>query len=288
MNYVPKRLIGLIAVFSLLMTIFSGIVSFASSGTVTANKVNFRTKPSTTSSVIKKVSKGTKATLISKTGNWYKVKIAGKTGYISSQYIKKTVVKLKTARVVVSVSNIRKAATMKSKVLGKIKKGATVTILSSKGVWYRIRTKSGTIGYVKKSFLSINSTTNRGTARPSKADQIIAYAKTFIGTKYVYGSASPTGGFDCSGFAYYVFKHFGISINRSSSGIANDGEEVAYKNLQPGDILLFNQRGHIDHTAIYIGGGKMIHSEPHSGVNIDVLMDNGYYEKCYVKAVRVI
>jgi len=291
MNHVPKRLIGLIAAFSLLLTIFSGIVTFASSGTVNADKVNFRTKPSTSATIIKKVSKGTKVTLISKTGNWYKAKIGTKTGYINAKYVKKTVVKLKTAKLIAGVANIRKSASTTSKILGKLKKGNTVTILSSKSDWYRIKTVKKTVGYVKKAFLKINTTTSRGSERTTKGEKIVAYAKTFLGTKYVYGSASPTGGFDCSGLAYYVFKHFGISIDRSSNGIANNGTAVSVSNLQIGDILLFKQHGasgRYDHTAIYIGGGKMIHAEPHSGVNIDVLMDNAYYENCFAKAVRVI
>jgi len=288
MSSIQKRLIGLIAAFSLLLSIFSGIAVMASTGTVNSNQVNFRAKPSTSAKIIKKVSKGTKLTLISKTGNWYKAKVSGKIGYINSKYITKAAA-VKSATVIVRVANLRKDASTSSKILAKLKSGNTVSVLSTKSSWYRIKTKAGKTGYCKKSFLKIKSTTtNRGSVdRPSKGDQAVAYAKTFLGIRYNYAHATPSEGFDCSGLVYYVYMHFGISLNRSSSGMSNNGTPVSTANLQPGDILFFNQRGSIDHTAMYIGGGKMIHSEPHVGVNIDVLMDNGYYEKCYVKAIRV-
>ena len=222
MNIVSKKLIGFIAVFSLLLATFSGIVASANTGTVNANQVNFRQKPTTSAKIIKRVGKGTKITVISKKGSWYKVRLSGKVGYINARYAKRTA-----------------------------------------------------------------TTSNRGSDRPSKGERAVEYAKQFIGVRYNYGHTSPSEGFDCSGMIYYVYKHFGITLNRSSSGMANNGRKILASDLQPGDILLFKQHGGYDHSAIYIGDGKMIHAETHAGVNINVLMDNGYYEKSFAKAVRI-
>jgi len=287
-----KRLVGLVAVVSLLMTIFTGIVVSASSGTVNADQVNFRAKPSTSSRIIKTMNKGAKITLISKTGNWYKTKIRGKVGYIYSTFVKKTVVKLKTASVVVSVANVRKSNNTKSKILTKIKNGDKVTILSSKGDWYKIKTKSKKTGYVVKSFLRVNSTVTRGEAdrpssNPTKGQQVVDYAKQFIGIRYNYAHESPSEGFDCSGLVWYAYKHFGVSINRSSHDIVNDGTYVSRNDLKVGDIILFRRSGHIFHAALYIGGNKILQAEPSDGVNIDVLFDGGFYEQHYAMARRI-
>ena len=83
-------------------------------------------------------------------------------------------------------------------------------------------------------------------SRNNIVDQVINYAYRFRGTPYRYGAMSPRG-FDCSGFTSYVFKRFGIELDRSSRGQIFDGVRVKQKDLQPGDIVFFQwcgPRGH--------------------------------------------
>ncbi|MEI6133065.1 MAG: SH3 domain-containing C40 family peptidase [Bacillota bacterium] len=223
MNSLLKKAIGIVLVISLLMTIFSGIVASAASGKVTGSNVNFRVKPSLTSKVIKKLSKGTKANVISKKGKWFKVKIGGKIGYINSDFFKTS-----------------------------------------------------------------GSTTGRGTGSQSQGEDVIDFAKTLLGIRYVYGSESPSGGFDCSGLVYYVYRHFGYSMNRTAHEFVSNGVKVSKSDLQAGDIILFRKGGRIFHAALYIGGDKIIQAEPHQGVNIDKLFGDSYYSKYYDQAIRVI
>ncbi|HET6993093.1 MAG TPA: NlpC/P60 family protein, partial [Bacteroidia bacterium] len=56
-------------------------------------------------------------------------------------------------------------------------------------------------------------------------DSVVNYAKTFLGTKYKYASCSPKSGFDCSGFTWFVFNHYGISIPRSAKEYKTLGKE---------------------------------------------------------------
>ena len=65
---------------------------------------------------------------------------------------------------------------------------------------------------------------------------IVNYAKNFLGVWYVYGGSSPNG-FDCSGLVQYVYKHFGINISRTTKTQINDGREVGRNNLQLGDLV---------------------------------------------------
>ena len=65
---------------------------------------------------------------------------------------------------------------------------------------------------------------------------IVNYAKNFLGVRYVYGGSSPNG-FDCSGLVQYVYKHFGINISRTTKTQINDGREVGRNNLQLGDLV---------------------------------------------------
>lgn len=93
---------------------------------------------------------------------------------------------------------------------------------------------------------------------------IANYALQFVGNPYVPGGTSLTNGADCSGFTQSVYAHFGISIPRSSSEQAAGGVEVAYENIQPGDILYYG-----GHVAIYIGNNQIVHaSTPSTGIKV--------------------
>lgn len=89
---------------------------------------------------------------------------------------------------------------------------------------------------------------------------IVAYAKQFLGNPYVYGGTSLTNGADCSGFTQAVFAHFGIATGRSSRDQAVKGRQISVDSAQPGDLLFYASGDYINHVALYIGGGQVIHS----------------------------
>lgn len=91
---------------------------------------------------------------------------------------------------------------------------------------------------------------------------IVAYAKQFLGNPYVYGGTSLTNGTDCSGFTQGVYKHFGITTGRSSRDQAANGKEISLDAIQPGDLLFYSSgnSSYINHVALYIGGGQVIHA----------------------------
>ena len=123
-------------------------------------------------------------------------------------------------------------------------------------------------------------------------EDIVAYAKKYLGTKYVLGGTSPKKGFDCSGFTKYVYNHFGYTISRTSKAQAKNGKEVAKSDLQPGDLIIFKNQSltAIGHVGIYVGNNKIIHaSEPGVGVVITSMNASGYnYNKRYVTARRIV
>jgi cell wall-associated NlpC family hydrolase len=111
------------------------------------------------------------------------------------------------------------------------------------------------------------------------------YAKQFVGNPYVWGGTSLTKGADCSGFVMSVFKKYGISLSHSSRAQANEGTKISLSDLKPGDLIFYgNSSGTINHVAIYIGGGQIVHaSSPKTGIKI-----SKYNYRTPVKAVRVI
>ena len=118
----------------------------------------------------------------------------------------------------------------------------------------------------KKEDSSSSQTTVVGSG--SGAD-IAAYALKFVGNPYVYGGTSLTNGTDCSGFTYSVYKSFGITLPRTSSAQAGVGKKVDFSELQAGDLIFYGNGGSINHVALYIGGGQVVHaSNPESGIRV--------------------
>ena len=89
---------------------------------------------------------------------------------------------------------------------------------------------------------------------------IVAYAKQFLGNPYVFGGTSLTNGADCSGFTQAIFAHFGITTGRSSRDQAAKARQISVDAVQPGDLLFYASGDYINHVAIYIGGGQVIHA----------------------------
>lgn len=98
---------------------------------------------------------------------------------------------------------------------------------------------------------------------------IVNYALQFVGNPYVAGGTSLTNGADCSGFTQSVFRDCGISIPRDSRSQAAGGVEVPLSAIQPGDLLFYSDGGAINHVALYIGNGQVVHaSTAKTGIKI--------------------
>lgn len=103
-------------------------------------------------------------------------------------------------------------------------------------------------------------------APPASDSNIVAIAKQYIGTPYVYGGSSPSG-FDCSGFTQYVYRQAGKSIPRTSTQQMQAATRVSTP--QPGDLIFFGDGSSAYHVGIYIGNGKMI-DENHPGGDVGI------------------
>ena len=219
-------------------------------GYVKTEGLKVRKGPSTDYEEITSLSKNTEVKITGKTGTWYRINLDGKDAYLSSKYISDSKIVETTSRSGSSLKNEVQQVSTPS--ANEKTEGAGTTGIS-------------------------------GTA-------VVEYAKTYLGCKYVSGGTSPEGGFDCSGFTQYVYKNFGITINRISRDQYKNGVAVGKSDLQPGDLVMFNDGGNtkINHVGIYIGDGNFIHaSNPKTGVKISPLTSS-YYQVRYVGARRVI
>jgi len=129
----------------------------------------------------------------------------------------------------------------------------------------------------------------------SRSD-IIAFAKSYLGTTYQYAGSKPESGFDCSGFVYFVFKHFNIDMPRSSREYMFLGTELRPEDFRIGDILVFygfNDSTEIGHVGIICEAdgmnSKFIHSS--SGIVKGVVISDlgsGMYTRRFYKCIDVL
>ncbi len=101
---------------------------------------------------------------------------------------------------------------------------------------------------------------------------LVQYAKQFVGNPYVWGGTSLTNGADCSGFTMSIYKKYGVSLPHHAASQAKLGTSVSLSELQPGDLVFYANNGSINHVAIYIGNGQVLHaSSPKTGIKISSL-----------------
>ena len=184
--------------------------------------------------------------VVAENGDWYKVEVAGKTGYIAKR------------------------------------------LLSDKQV---STTSRGEVSREEEVQATENTTPNDNVVQKSKGDQIVEYAKKYLGCKYVYGGSGPNT-FDCSGFTMYVLKNFGVTLSHSATAQSRVGTHVAKENLQPGDLVFFTDYetgSGIGHCGIYIGDGNFIHASSGTGYCVKIsTLTSGSYLKRYETARRVV
>lgn len=262
--------------------------------------VNLRKKASTSATVLAKLKLNDKVNVIEKVDSkWSKVKVDGQVGYISTDLLadeKQKVVEKQetstTSRDGESTSRDESSTTKKEETNSEIKKEESKQETTNSNGENSKKEESTTTNKTETTKKDDLSSEKQTTTTKTTGEDIVEYAKKYLGYKYVLGGTSPKKGFDCSGLTYYVYKHFGYNLSRTSKAQAKNGKEVAKKDLQPGDLLIFKNQSltAIGHVGIYIGNNKMIHSsEPGVGVVITDLDARGYnYNKRYVTARRII
>ena len=220
-------------------------------GYISGGTVNFRKVPNSSGEILKTLSRNDKIIIIESGEDWAEVEYNGVRGYIATDYISDKAIETTSRGGVSRASN--SAATKTEEVKAQAKETEVVTLENVTGA------------------------------------DVVAFAKNYLGYKYVSGGSSPSKGFDCSGFTTYIYKHFGITLSRTSSGQSGNGKTVAKSDMKAGDIICFsNSSGSkkIGHVGIYVGGGKFIHAaNSRKGVIISNVSGDGYY---FVVAKRII
>lgn len=282
-------------------------------GVVSGTDVRVRSGAGTGYDILKTLDKGTLVELTVQEGDWYRISYDGARGYIASQYVTRydSATGLSGAgKVTADVLNIRSAPKSGSTSLGTASHGAVLTVTGIEGSWFAV-SYNGVSGYVASQYVLICSPSTADTSAPETPEEtpaetpdetpadnpaatvsgseIVSLAQQYLGVPYVYGGSSPSG-FDCSGFTMYIFAQVGVKLPHGATSQLSYGASVSRSELQPGDLVFFQDYGAVaSHVGIYIGGDQFIHasSSYYNGhcVVISSLTET-YYNSHYYTARR--
>lgn len=232
-------------------------------GYINEASVNVRKEPNTSSEVITTLLLNTGVSISAQTDEWYKVTYGDYTGYVYKPLISEKPI----------VTN-----------RGDVDRTPTATTETETPIVDNSQDVEDTANNTKN-----ETTTPVLPSVSTDGNKIVSFAQQYLGYRYVLGGTTPSSGFDCSGFVYYVFNSNGYSISRSLYAQASTGTAVSKSELQPGDVVFFNNTssGALGHVGIYIGDGMMVHAaNSKRGVVTDTI-NSGYYNTYYYSARRI-
>ncbi len=235
------------------------------------------------------------------TEKWAHIQSGEVDGYVSADYLLiGPDARLKASELVRTVAianvdglNVRDQADTSSAVMTQILKGEELEFVEDQGDWIVVDI-DGENGYVAAEYVTVEEKLSTaitmsellyGAGVSDVRVDLVEYAKQFVGNPYVWGGTSLTKGADCSGFVLSVYKKYGITLSHSSRAQANEGTKISVSELLPGDLIFYaNSSGTINHVAIYIGGGQVVHaSNAKTGIKI-----SKYNYRTPKKCVRVL
>ncbi|WMC92954.1 C40 family peptidase [Kineothrix sp. MB12-C1] len=264
------------------------------------NNLNIRQTAAEDGKLVGKLPRNAACEIIERDGEWALVRSGKVEGYVKGEFLldgwnaKK---RANEAMAVVAVVNtdslkVREEPNTDSEVVTMVPKGEELDVVEMNGDWVKILIDDEE-NYIASEYVKIEE--KLGTAitmtellygqgvSDIRVD-LCQYAKQFVGNPYVWGGTSLTKGADCSGFVLSVFKNFGISLPRNSGSQAGAGTKITMSQAQPGDLIFYAKGGNINHVAIYIGGGQVVHaSSPKTGIKIST-----YNYRTPAKVVRVL
>lgn len=268
---------------------------------VEENNLNVRQYPGEDGKLVGKLPKNAACEVISSEEGWAYITSGKVSGYVKEEYLLTGFGALKKGEELaqaVAVSsadalNIREQPDLSAEIVTQVAQGEYLDVVEIlNNGWVKVDLDGEDV-YVSSDYVEIRSDLNTaitmtellyGQGVSDVRVDLCQYAKQFLGNPYVWGGTSLTGGADCSGFVLSVYKKYGINLPHYSGSQAKCGTQISASELQPGDLVFYAKGGTINHVAIYIGNGQVIHaSSPKTGIKI-----SAYNYRTPYKMVKIL
>ncbi len=264
------------------------------------NNLNIRAAAEEEGKLVGKLPKDAACEVLDSDDTWAHIKSGKVEGYVSLEYLltgipaKRRAEELAVtmARVTTDSLKVRAQANTESEVITLVPNGEELEVADVEGDWVKVYLDDEEV-YVSAEYVEVSAELGTaitmtellyGQGVSDVRVDLCQYAKEFLGNPYVWGGTSLTRGADCSGFVLSVFKKYGVGLPHSSVAQSGLGTTIKVSEAQPGDLIFYGNGRSINHVAIYIGGGQVIHAgNPKTGIRIS----NVSY-RSPVKAVRIL
>lgn len=265
-----------------------------------SDNLNVRATAAEDGKIIGKLPKDAACEVLDVDDLWAHIKSGSVEGYVSREYLltgipakhKAEELASTVARVTTDSLKVRAEASTDSEVITMVPNGEELEVAAVEGDWVKVLLDDEEV-YVFAEFVEVSAELSTavtmsellyGQGISDVRVDLCQYAKEFLGNPYVWGGTSLTKGADCSGYVMSLYKKYGVNLPHSSRAQANCGTTIKVSEAQPGDLIFYGKGSTINHVAMYIGGGKVIHaSSPKTGIRVS----NVSY-RTPLKAVRIL
>ncbi len=269
---------------------------------VSEGNLNIRESASTDSKLVGKFPANAGCEILSTEGEWSYIQSGEVTGYVLTEYLltgtdawdKAVELAEYVATATTGGLRVRAEGNTDSEIIYALAEGEEIAILDNTqgDEWIKVDV-DGDEGYVSAEYVDVDlslktamtlTEARYGAGISDVRMAVCDYALQFVGNRYVWGGTSLTNGVDCSGFTMQIMKQYGVYLSHSSKAQANEGTTISTSELKPGDLIFYGKGKSINHVAIYIGGGQIVHaSNKRDGIKI-----SNYTYRTPIKCVRVL
>ncbi|MBP9997056.1 MAG: C40 family peptidase [Lachnospiraceae bacterium] len=253
------------------------------------NHLNVRETPAEDGKLVGKMSNNAGCEVLGREGDWIHIKSGKVEGYCHKDFLltgQRAIKRAQSCVVKEAIATegglrVRQEPNTDSEILTVMGEGESVEVLEDESEgWIKVLVDEDE-GYISAEYAEVKEELDTavtmtelmyGEGVSDVRVDMCQYAKQFIGNRYVWGGTSLTKGADCSGFVLSIYAKYGYSLPHSSRAQSQMGKKVSLSEAKPGDLVFYSKGGHVNHVAMYIGGGQVIHaSNPRTGIRVSAV-----------------
>lgn len=264
------------------------------------NHLNIREGAGEDYNLVGKLPKNAGCEILETEGEWYKIKSGKVTGYVKGEFLltgdaaaaRAAEVKTTIATTNTQTVYLRVEPNTDCTIWTALAEEEDVEVIEDQGDWIKVDL-DGDECYVFGELVELSEQLPKamtmtevkyGQGVSDVRVELVNYALQFVGNQYVWGGASLTRGVDCSGYTMKIFEKYGVYLPHHAASQAGYGTKISVSEAKPGDLFFYSKGGVINHVAIYIGNGQVVHaSSPRSGIKI-----SAYNYRTPSKVIRLL
>lgn len=257
---------------------------------IVEGNLNVRKAPSTDGSIVGKMTNYAACEILGEENGFYQITSGNVEGYVSKDYIVTGEEALilaqqevkEMATVTTEALRVREEASTDSRTLAIVNEDDDFVVVEKLDGWIKIEVDDYE-GYISADYAEVAMKLKTGNTMKeltfgngvsqTRVD-LVNYALQFVGNRYVWGGESLTNGVDCSGYTMKIYQKYGIYLPHSSRAQPNHGTKISRDQIRPGDLIFYGNGSYINHVAIYIGNGQVVHA---SNARDGIKISNAFY-----------